>query len=100
MKPNIANAAIRGDLHPPNDLALLTQDMLEVELPNGVIIDVGWYPEHDPNGEYGIAVFQDHPDKPLEKPIYTKNLTDAIVAVETIAQRMTRRQASAARVKT
>jgi hypothetical protein len=95
MKPTITNAEIRGEIHPPDDLPLLTQDMLEVELPNGVIIDVGWYPEHDPNGEYGIAVFQDHPDNPLQEAYYTKNLADAILAVESIAFQMTKRQKSA-----
>ncbi len=46
MKPNIANAVIRGEIHAPTDVSFLTQDMLEVELGDGVIIDVGWYPEH------------------------------------------------------
>ncbi len=29
MKPNIINAVIRGEIHAPTELSLLTQDMLE-----------------------------------------------------------------------
>ena len=49
---------IRGELVRPDDLANLTQDLIEVELENGAIIDVGWYPEHDRNGEYVIRAFR------------------------------------------
>ncbi len=92
MRPNIANAVVRGELHAPTELALLTQDMLEVELSNGVVIDVGWYPEHDPSGEYGVVAFQGHPDRPIGKPYYTKDPKAVIAKVETLAQDTLRRK--------
>jgi hypothetical protein len=90
MKPKIKNAKIRGELHPPSNLALLTQDMLEVELPNGIIIDVGWYPEHDRNGEYAVIVFEGHPDKPLSEPYYSKDPEEVIRRVESLAKESSR----------
>jgi len=38
--------------------SVLTSDVLLVELPDGVFVDVGWYPERDPNGQFRICVFQ------------------------------------------
>jgi hypothetical protein len=86
MKPNIANAVVRGEIHAPTELTLLTQDMLEVELANGVVIDVGWYPEHDPNGTYGVVAFQGHPDRPIGKPYYTKDPKAVLAKVESLAK--------------
>ena len=90
MKPSFANAVVRGELHAPSELALLTQDMLEVELPNGVIIDVGWYPEHDPNGEYGVVAFQGHPDRAIGQPFYTRDPAAVIDKLEALARETTR----------
>ena len=92
MKPNIPNAVIRGEIHAPTDASLLTQDMLEVELADGVIIDVGWYPEHNPNGAYGVVAFQGHPDRPIGKPYYTKDPQAVIAKVETLANECLRRK--------
>ena len=39
MKPNIANTVVRGEIYAPTELALLTQDMLEVELANAWLRD-------------------------------------------------------------
>jgi hypothetical protein len=36
----------------------LTSDVLLVELPDDVFVDVGWYPERDPTGQFRICVFQ------------------------------------------
>ena len=35
----------------------LLQDLVVVELPNGIVIDAGWYPEYDPNGRYVVRVY-------------------------------------------
>jgi len=51
---------VKGELQlnydPIADLALLDQDILEVELPTGFTIDVGWFPQYDPAGRFRIAV--------------------------------------------
>lgn len=92
MKPNIANAVIRGEIHAPTDVSFLTQDMLEVELADGVIIDFGWYPEHDPNGAYGVVALQGHPDRPIGKPYCTKDPKAVIAKIEALAKDTMRRK--------
>jgi hypothetical protein len=68
--------------------AELTQDLLTVQLPNGFCIDVGWFPEHDPSGNYWINVFFENPDKQqLDKPIVTKDLHVVVHLVERLASR-------------
>lgn len=42
---------IYGEMHPD----VLLQDLIEVELPSGEIIDVGWYPEHDLHGSFRVS---------------------------------------------
>ena len=47
------------------DLGCLSGDLVFIELPNSVSIDISWYPEHDPSGSYVITMFKhgdwDHP---------------------------------------
>jgi hypothetical protein len=60
----------RIDLNLPNEAQLLfnhlnadmrasdlTSDLVGIKLPDGYLIDVSWYPENDPNGQYTITVF-------------------------------------------
>lgn len=37
----------------------LNQGLLLVELSNGICIDVGWFPENDPNGTFQVKVSRD-----------------------------------------
>ena len=34
----------------------LTEDIFQVQLSNGNVLDVGWYPENDPEGEFMAVV--------------------------------------------
>src|SRR5438132_6388760 len=71
----------------------LTQDMLTVRLSNGYFIDVGWYPEHDPNGRFMIRVFQgEWNNQKLNQPIETREIAGAIYAVERLAEHYSRPQ--------
>ncbi len=45
-----------GALYESDDVRELSQDMLEIHLPSGVSIEVGWTPEADPNGAYEVLV--------------------------------------------
>src|SRR4051812_45148827 len=36
----------------------LTQDIVQIVLANGLTIDVGWHPEHDPSGSFVVRVFE------------------------------------------
>jgi hypothetical protein len=50
-----AGCQIAGDLYDAPEPAGRGEDMIEITLPNGVIIDAGWYPEGDPKGRYRVA---------------------------------------------
>jgi hypothetical protein len=43
-----------GFLYWVEDVAGLGEDMVEVELPSGVLIDAGWYPEGSVDGSYKV----------------------------------------------
>lgn len=48
----------------------LKEDMLQVAFPNGYILDVGWRPSFDVNGEFYIYLIKDFN---WEEPIYSSN---------------------------
>lgn len=72
---------IYSDSEPRN----LGEDMLEVVLPNGILVDVGWYPEGDPQGRYRVSVT--YGLELLGKPYLTTDPDDAAAAAEGLALR-------------
>jgi hypothetical protein len=66
---------------------MLTQDILQVCLPTGEVIDVGWWPEFDPAGSFHIVVFQGDWDDQIEKPIEVTTPSAAAKAIRQIALR-------------
>ncbi len=63
----------------PDDL---TQDIAIVGLRNGYCVDVGWYPEHDPSGEFWIRVFWECWNNQVIEPIRTRDAYQAARLVE------------------
>jgi hypothetical protein len=63
----------------------LVQDILVVRLLNGFVIDVGWFPEHDPNGNYVIVVADGKDDELRE--IRAKSADEVRQYVEFLAAR-------------
>ena len=51
----------------------LKEDMLQVEFPKGYILDVGWRPSFEINGEFYAVLIKDHN---WEKPIYSESARD------------------------
>ena len=47
-----------------NDLEILKEDMLQAKYDNDFIIDVGWYPSFDENGQFQVRVIKDHQWEP------------------------------------
>lgn len=75
----------------------LTQDVATIYLSGDVFIDVGWYPEHDPSGEYWIRVFRGDFFTQLIPPIKIKPSTavnEVISTVESLATRFYNNTAS------
>lgn len=55
--PNLPQGCqVFGHIYWDKDSRILGEDMLDVQLSNGVLISCGWYPEGDPNGCYRITV--------------------------------------------
>lgn len=48
---------------------LLLEDLLQVEYCNGILLDVGWYPEFDVNGRFVVQIIK---NKDWSSPIYKK----------------------------
>lgn len=49
-------AKVSSDLYPEMGSDELTQNIAVVSLPNGITIEVGWFPEHDPAGSFRVEV--------------------------------------------
>jgi hypothetical protein len=69
----------------------LSQDLLTVVLPNGVMIEVGWFPENDPSGSFHIVAALGA----LEIQSWTlRSLDDVILLVQRQADRFSKRMVS------
>jgi hypothetical protein len=79
------NSIQKGFLYEDYELFELDQDILEIDLPSGLTIDVGWYPQHDPNGAFQIVVFKDYWDAQKQKPILARNPIQVASLVEALA---------------
>ena len=67
---------------------LFDEDMLQIEVPNGLFtIDVGWYPDWNPQGEYRLVVYRETFENQIEYPIKTNNVTAIKVAIEQLAKK-------------
>lgn len=83
-----SSSIVFNSLYPSSDPKLLVQDILLVKLPNDVFIDVGWYPEHDPNGRYVIHVFKgDWNNQMLATPLGEPDANQVALRVENLAAR-------------
>lgn len=91
-------AVVKGELYDSLEPALLLQDILEVELSDEMFIDVGWYPEHHPDGSFWIRVFYLPRTKwesqgsvvyrarnPIGRAVKVKNPKEAQAVVELLA---------------
>lgn len=73
-----------GRLYYSNDPRDLGEDMLDVSLPNGLLISAGWFPEGDPDGEYVVTVSAGL--DVVGPPYRTKDVNEARVHVESLAK--------------
>jgi hypothetical protein len=74
-----------NSLHHTSDPRYLTQDLLLVELPNGLFIDVSWFPEHDPRGAYHVTLCQGSWESQV-RTWETPSLSEVILLVQSVAQ--------------
>jgi hypothetical protein len=56
----LPGAVVKGRLMPRYELKDLDQNILEIDVPGGLTVDVGWHPEFDPNGSFRVVVYRDY----------------------------------------
>jgi hypothetical protein len=49
---------VQGFLYESDSKYEHSQDMLDISLPNGILIIAGWFPDGDPSGAYRVSVFR------------------------------------------
>ena len=72
---------VKGILYDHYTTEDLDQDILQVALPNGLTVDVGWYPDGDPNGTFKVVVYRDYWRNQLCPPIITRDPHEVAKAV-------------------
>lgn len=90
-------ARVTNHLYRSKNPAYLSQDLLTIALPNGFFVDVGWYPESDPNGNYVVRVFYQYWDYQMIRPLETRNGSEAARIAERLAEHYSSQQVSVAR---
>ena len=72
---------ILGALYDRSNIKRLDQDMIQIILPGQIVIDVGWYPDRNPNGEYRLVVFQGDVDNKKEAILRTRDVKAVMSAI-------------------
>jgi hypothetical protein len=79
-----------------DDLALLDQDILEIELPNELRIEVGWFPENDPTGHFLVQIFRKGQLTPAEPAREAKSPPEVASLIADLVRKYAARPAPAA----
>ena len=88
------DVVIKGCLFPTKEPAYLREDLLELDLPSGLSIDVGWYPEGDPSGAYRIVVFKDYWLNQKTEPIKTNSTDSVVLSIRELCRKYSKTQQS------
>ena len=79
--PNVPpSCRVCGFIYSADDRRQLSEDMLDVILPNGLLVTAGWYPEGDQNGHYWVAAHRGLQE--VMPAIESETAAQAIVDVE------------------
>ena len=86
LPSNLRAEVLYNSLYDELRLPLLTADVLLISLPNGVYIDVGWYPERDQNGAYLIRAYrEDWDNQLLPQPYRSRDAGEIATEVRRLA---------------
>jgi hypothetical protein len=75
---------LSGYLYDDPDKRILGEDMVEVLLPNGILVSAGWYPESSPQGKYRVLAtegFDYLRDESTDDLYVAKEFVEAFVRV-------------------
>ncbi len=62
----------------------LVGDMLEIDLPDGTTLDVGWVPENMTDGAYRLKIYKQYWSNTVQGPFYFKSTEDVVEEVKRI----------------
>lgn len=74
---------VTGRIYWDRNAAMLGEDMLDVLLPNGVLVSCGWYPESSPSGSFRITASEGFDER---RRVETRDPHAALDAVETLVR--------------
>lgn len=57
------------------------EDLVNIVLPSGNELDLGWYPQSDPEGEYTLQEVRSWDEEPI-RVIHTRNLQVVLQAIQ------------------
>lgn len=83
--PIPTGARIYNRLYRDPSIHDLDQDLLTIAFENGRFVDVGWYPEHDPQGAYIVRAFAGSWEHQLINPYRTTDVYDAAAIAARLA---------------
>jgi len=70
--------------HLVEDDSFYSSDLVYITLGNGYHLDVGWYPENDPNGKYIVVLYVSDFDNPIQELEFTK-VQEVVACLEDMA---------------
>jgi hypothetical protein len=79
-------ATIKGCLFASHNPELLAEDLVEVDLPSGLTIDLGWYPEGEPSGSFQIVLYSEYWGNQIIPPIQKRTIPEVVQTVEELAR--------------
>jgi hypothetical protein len=80
-----AGAVQRGELYASLDPALLKQDVFDIQLSCGAVIDVGWWPPRDKDGAFVVTVYEGSWENQLQPQTFVHELSELVELVQTLA---------------
>jgi hypothetical protein len=89
MKPIDLNldptAVVKGAIYDSMDPRFLREELLEISLPSGLTIAVGWEPHCDPSGAFRLVLFAEYITN-VRRKARTKSLSKALAIVRQWAE--------------
>jgi len=70
----------------------LSEDMLDIMLPNGLLVTAGWYPDGGEQGRYRVCIHRGYDE--LIPPLESDDADKAAAAVEMLVRQFLAEQAS------
>ena len=80
--PNVPDGCeVFGYLYEGNGKVVPGEDMLDVRLPNGILVVAGWFEECEPKGAYRVSVLRGYEE--IVPALESEDINQAMTDVET-----------------